>query len=152
MISMNSPGHLANSLVLRDLALSLEAAVDVVLNTALRSIGKGGIGHPETASASWRNIETDPAALEQRCPIKRLPSYVPANHSRQFYAALYHTDVFAPTDVTMNDTTDPDRRSAEAWTWLIIDYITTRKSPAGHVNYGFFHGHPIYEEARYHNP
>lgn len=152
MISVNSPGHLANSLVVRGHVPSLGSAVEVVLDIALRSIGNGGIGHADATSASWHNIETDPVALEQRCPLKRLPSYVPANHSRRFYSALYHTDVLVPTDVTVNDTIDPDRSSAEVWPWLIIDYITEQEFPEDHVNYGLFHGRPIPEEARYHNP
>jgi len=152
LISINSPGHYANSLVLRGLSPSLEVAVEEVMHLTLRSIGHGGIGHPTMASCSWHNQETDPAILGARCPMRRLPAYVPANHSRHTYTALYHTDVLVPTDTTVKGTLDPDPRAAAVWPHLIIDYISPNRVARDHINYGLFHGQPIPEEARYHNP
>ncbi len=152
MISVNSPGHYANSLVFRGLSPSLDLAVEQVMNLTLRSIGHGGIGHPNTKSTSWHNRETDSAILSARCPMKSLSAYIPGDHSRRTYSALYHTDVLVPTDVTLDSTLDPDTSSAEVWSHLILDYVTAARFPEHHVNYGLFHGHPISEEARYHNP
>ena len=153
MISTNSPGQLANSLAQRGMAPSLESAVDMVLDLTLRSIGNGGIGHEAASSSSWHNIETDSAELAERCPhAKSLPEHVPVQGSRRFYSALYHTDVLVPNDVTADGTFDPDIGKAQAWPYLIMDYITVKKYPMDHVNYALFHGHPIADEARYHNP
>jgi hypothetical protein len=151
MISVNSPGHYANSMVVRGIYPTLDSAVEHVMNLTLRSIGNGGIGHTGTPSCSWHNRELDPMVRDQR-PIKRLPSRIPADHSRRNYSALYHTDVLVPTEVTTNGCIDPETALAETWSHLRIDYVTTRRFPPEHVNYGLFRGHPISEEARYHNP
>lgn len=152
LISVNSPGHLANSLLARGLVPSLEVAVEHMMNLALRSIGNGGISHPHSASSSWHNIETSEDELRRRCTPGSLPHYVPENHSQSTYSALYHTDVLVPTDVTVDSTIDPDRAACEHWKWLILGYITTKEYPPDHVNYALFHGHPIAEEAKYFNP
>ena len=150
MISTNSPGHYANSLVTRGLSSSFEEAVDGVRDIARRSIGNGGYGEPRGQSASWHNIDPDRPAGQ--CPMKHRPRYVPENFDTKTYSALYHTDVLVPTDVTVDDTIDPDRSRAETWQWLIIDYISPAKFGPDHVNYALFHGHPIAPEAKYHNP
>jgi hypothetical protein len=106
VISINSPGHYANSLVQRGLCATLGSAVEHVMDLTLRSIGNGGIGHPGKRSTSWHNRERDSLVLAARCPTKRLPNYVPDDYSRQTYSALYHTDVLVPTEVTIKETAD----------------------------------------------
>ncbi|ABE37779.1 hypothetical protein [Rhodopseudomonas pseudopalustris] len=152
MISVNSPGHWANSLVMRGLAPSLDEAVGRVLDIALRSIGNGGIGHDGTPSASWHNRENNPDCLMRRRQLSKLPHYVPEDYSQRFYSALYHTDVLVPTDVTIDGTIDPDIDASEHWNHLIIDYISEQERTPDHINYALFHGHPIPDEALYHNP
>ena len=152
VISVNSPGHWANSLVMRGLVPSLDDAVTKVMEITLRSIGNGGIGHDSMPSVSWHNVENDPDCLAQRRKLSKLPHYVPDNHSQRAYSALYHTDVLVPTDVTIDGTIDPDISACEHWSHLIIDYISEQEHAQDHINYALFHGHPIPDEALYHNP
>lgn len=152
LISVNSPGHLANSLVMKGAVGSLREAVQWIYDIAMLSVGNGGIGHQGRPSSSWHNTVSDPAALAARCPISHRPAYVPENYSGRVYSATCHTDVLLPTNVTVWPELDPDLSQHETWRWLIIDYISDRETPVDHINYGFFHPHPIGPEARYHNP
>ncbi|WNI16821.1 hypothetical protein [Actinacidiphila sp. ITFR-21] len=150
LFSMNSPGHYANSLALRGLAAGLDEAIDFVRETAYRSVGNGGIGHHGAKSTSWHNTVPHQPARE---PERRRPAYVPPNFDPERYSATYHTDVLVPTDVTvdgrLSDGPGPD---TETWPYLILDYITSEAFAADHVNYGLFHGHPIEDCDKYHNP
>jgi hypothetical protein len=152
MFSMNSPGHFANSLVLRGIRDDFADAVEFVRETAFRSIGNGGIGCPHMPSASWHN-EAD--AAERNVPDRSRPKYIPENFDPTRYSAVYHTDVLVPTAVTTDDRLIDNSYAevdAEVWKYLILDYITADNFPADHVNYGLFHGHPIEDCGKYHNP
>ncbi len=151
-ISVNSPGHLANSLVLHNVFSTLKDAVQFIYDTAMHSVGNGGIGDKATKSTSWHNLETKAKALAKRCPITHRPAHIPENYSGRLYSAFYHTDVLLPSAVTQDSRIDPDRSTAEIWPWLMIDYNTDKKVPATHLNYALFHPHPILPEALYHNP
>lgn len=152
LISVNSPGHLANSLVAKGIVPSLPEAVQWIFDVAMLSIGNGGIGQQGRPSSSWHNTASDAGELSARCPITHRPAYVPENYSGRTYSATCHTDVTLPTYVTVKDELDPDLAKHETWPWLVIDYISDRDTPFDHINYGFFHPHPILPEARYHNP
>ncbi|MET0235141.1 MAG: hypothetical protein ABW224_10920 [Kibdelosporangium sp.] len=152
MFSMNSPGHFANSLALRGIRESFEDAVDFVRETAFRSIGNGGIGCPHMPSASWHNEADDNTDLVDD---RKRPHYIPDNFDPSRYSAVYHTDVLCPTAVTTDDRLvkeDFSEINAEVWPYLILDYITTEEFPEDHVNHGLFHGHPIEDCGKYHNP
>jgi hypothetical protein len=152
MFSMNSPGHFANSLKLRGLADTLPEAVEFVRETAFRSIGNGGIGCPHMPSASWHN-ESDESSAD--VPDRKRPAYIPPNFDPSRYSAVYHTDVLVPTAVTTDERLvhhSYGEVDAEVWQYLILDYITDKEFPADHVNYGLFHGHPIEDCGKYHNP
>lgn len=154
MFSMNSPGHYAQSLALRGLS-TFDDALEFVRDTAFRSIGNGGLGAPEVESQSWHNkrIDTDITGV---CPVRKLPSYVPENFDPTRYSALYHTDVLVPTDATCDGRlvrgSYEDNDELEIWSHLILDYITDKVFPPDHLNYGLFHGQPIDECNKYHNP
>ncbi|MGJ3264273.1 MAG: hypothetical protein ACFE0R_13655 [Salinarimonas sp.] len=152
LVSVNSPGHWANTLVKHNLVEGLGEAVDRAMDLALRSIGNGGIGHPGFPSATWHNRETDPAALAARRCVGRLPHTVPADHSQATYSGLYHTDVLVPTEVTVDGTIDPDFGACEHWRHLVLGYISEATVAEGHLNYALIHGHPIAEEEIFHNP
>lgn len=143
LISVNSPGHLANSLVKRNLSPDLESAIKIILDLAIRSIGNGGIGNEREFSTSWHNGHRP----GERCPFD--PNQLGADFRR--YAAAYHTDVLVPASVTRNGELD-STENLEVWSRLILDYISSERFQSGHVNYGLFHGHPISEEAKYFNP
>ena len=152
MFSMNSPGHFANSLVLRGIRGDFGDAVDFVRETAFRSIGNGGIGCPHMPSASWHNQSDDTAGT---VPDRRRPAYIPDNFDPSRYSAVYHTDVLVPTAVTTDDRTvhrSYQEVDAEVWEYLILDYITTQEFPVDHVNHGLFYGQPIEDCGKYHNP
>lgn len=154
MFSMNSPGHYANSLAIRGIVEDFEEAVNFVGQTAVRSVGNGGIGHSGMHSASWHNRKDENSAGDG-CPFGKQPSYVPEDFDPTRYSAVYHTDVLVPTEVTQDARLidgSYEEAGAEIWPHLILDYITTQEFPAGHVNYGLFHGHPVEDCAKYHNP
>jgi hypothetical protein len=117
-------------------------------------VGNGGIGADEVSSNSWHN-RTDESEAREACPAHRRPHYVPDDFDPTRYSATYHTDVLVPTRVTTDGSAvkgDYEEPSTEIWSYLILDYITTAEFPADHVNYGLFHGHPVEDCARYHNP
>jgi hypothetical protein len=152
LISVNSPGHLANTLMLKGVVPTLSDAIRWIYDVAMLSVGNGGIGDKERPSSSWHNTVSNPEELASRCPISHRPGYVPEKYSGRHYSATCHTDVLLPTTVMVKDELDPDLRRHEVWPWLVMDYISDRETPADHINYGFFHPHPILPEARYHNP
>jgi hypothetical protein len=84
--------------------------------------------------------------------LRGLPRYVPPDHSQRTYTGVYHTDVLVPHDVTFDGTRDPDLSHSEQWKRLSFDYISEEKVAPDHENYGFFRGHPVCDEAKYHNP
>lgn len=143
LISVNSPGHLANSLVMRGLAPDFESAVKMMFDLALRSIGNGGIGRDRAFSTSWHH-GSKPG---ERCPFQISKSVGEVRR----YSAAYHTDVLIPGSVTRDARLD-STENLEVWPHLILDYISSGKFQSSHVNYGLFHGHPISEEAKYFNP
>lgn len=144
LISVNSPGHLANSLVIRDLAPTFDAAVQMMFDLALRSIGNGGIGDDRALSTSW-HTDAEPG---RRCPFRSTDQ---STNGTKRYSAAYHTDVLVPAAVTRERALDSTEK-LEVWPHLILDYISSESFQATHVNYGLFHGHPISEEAKYFNP
>lgn len=150
MVSVNSPGHYANSLVQRGIVPSLKEAAAQVLDLAWRSIGNGGIGGGNVPSTSWHNKDDDRPTGQ--CPMRHRPAYIPENFSTLDYSALYHTDVLVPTDVTTDDRDIADVEDPKVWRWLVIDYMTEKRFAPDHGYYGLFQGHPIDPEARYHNP
>jgi hypothetical protein len=151
MISVNAPGHYVNTLVVQGVA-SLDDAIGQVRELTWRSIGNGGIGHDDMPSTTWHNVaeRVDTAS----CPMKKFPSYIPPNFSREHYSGLYHTDVLIPTVVTLDDTIIDkiDDRTMEIWRWNVLFYVTLDEFETGHPYYGEFIGHRIPEEAKYHNP
>jgi len=154
LISINSPGHYANSLILRELAKSISEAVEFIRQVAWRSIGNGGMGDRKIQSTTWHN--QDLSRPPSQCPMKHRPPYIPIDFSTKTYSSLYHTDVLSPTTVTV-DPTEIDKlgendENLETWNELRIDYLTTKVYEPKDRNYALFHGHPITEEAKYHNP
>jgi hypothetical protein len=150
MFSMNSPGHYANSLT-KCGHETFDDAIALIKKTAMTSIGNGGIGCPHTGSTSWHNHDE---AEKTSIPwASRRPSHVPTAADESRYAALYHTDVLVATSVMSDERhVQAPFDGEEVWPHLILDYITDEEFPADHVNYGLFHGHPIEDCGKYHNP
>jgi hypothetical protein len=148
MISVNSPGLLAHSLVKRGLAPDLPSAIETVLRLAWASIGNGGISREgsDRQSCSWHNL--DAARPAGQCPMKHRPKHVPDNFSTSHYSAMYHTDVLIPSKVMMDRSQDLPRRTAGAWPELDLQYLSPSRLPADHENFGFVHGNTVAEEAQ----
>ncbi|WP_067707163.1 hypothetical protein [Nocardia yamanashiensis] len=136
MISVNGPGHYANSLVTQSLYADLAEAAPVVRRLAARSIGAGGLGDDRARSTTWhrdaRTAERDTA---------------------RWFSAAYHLDVLVQSDVV----SDPSLRTgpcpaAEQWSWLHLDYIDARHTTSADRTHGWFHGMPINDNDMHHNP
>lgn len=142
LVSVNSPGLLAHSLVRRGLAANLEAALERVRNLAWASIGNGGAGlaRPGGSSCTWHN--RDPGRPPGQCPMKHRPSHVPEDFSSDYYSALYHTDVLLPSGV-MSDTAVTPRDVGEIWPRLDFEYLSAEHPAEDHENHGFVHGLPV---------
>jgi hypothetical protein len=154
MISVNSPGLFAHSLVKRGLVSDLAAALERVRNLAWASIGNGGIARdPHGAqSCSWHNL--DASRDRDRCPMKHRPTHVPENFSTDRYSALYHTDVLLPSNVMLDPRQDLSRQdvaqdSARVWKQLDFEYLSPLEHAADHENFGFVHGQRVHGDTQY---
>jgi hypothetical protein len=143
LISVNSPGLLAHSLVKRGLASDLEAALERVRNLAWASIGNGGLSREQRGgqSCTWHN--RDSSRPPGQCPMQHRPSHVPEDFSSDYYSALYHTDVLLPSSVMSDLRQDLPRETVEIWQKLDFEYISARQHPEDHENHGFVHGKPV---------
>jgi hypothetical protein len=137
LVSVNSPGHLANAWVKLGLEPDFETATSETRKLAIRSVGNGGHGSAQISSCSWHNLEI-PAGGAQKdaCPSER------------DYSAIYHTDVLVPTLATLGR----GPRDRVVWDNLKFDYISTRTIPFGHPNYALYRGHPVDAERLFDNP
>jgi hypothetical protein len=134
LISVNSPGHLANAWVKLGLEADFESATLETRKLAIRSVGNGGAGNAATPTCSWHNMEAPSGGREQG-----------ARPSERHYSAVYHTDVLIPTDATLG-------REQAIWDDLKFDYISTRIVPFGHPNYALYRGHPVEDHRLFDNP
>ncbi|WP_280271209.1 hypothetical protein [Nocardia wallacei] len=136
MISVNGPGHYANSLVAQGLCAHLAESAPMVRRLAARSIGAGGLGDDRALSTTWhrdgRSAERDTA---------------------RWFSAAYHLDVLVQSDVLG----DPGLRTGpcpahQQWRWLHLDYIDARETTPADRTHGWFHGVPIPDHALHDNP
>jgi hypothetical protein len=149
LVSVNSPGLFAHSLVKRGLAPDLETALERVRNLAWASIGNGGLslGKRGASSCTWHN--RDSSRSPDQCPMKHRPSHVPEDFSSEYYSALYHTDVLLPSNVMSDLQQDPLREADEIWPKLDFEYISAHEYTEDHENHGFVHGKPVETEMMY---
>jgi len=149
LISVNSPGLLAHSLVKRGLAPDLDAALDRVRNLAWASVGNGGLalGKRGASSCTWHN--RDAGRPPDQCPMKHRPSHVPEDFSSDYYSARYHTDVLLPSSVMLDVRQDVPREADEIWPTLDFEYLSTRRYPGDHENHGFVHGETLSPGMKY---
>jgi hypothetical protein len=136
-IIANAPGHYARSLVGRSIECDYAKAVQFVAKTAVRSVGNGGISHPDQLSSSWHHDD-----------LPRDPMQV------AMYAAAYQADVLVQSDVV----TDPEprfgaqHRPEDVWAAMHLAYISTKATPPDDPDFGWFNGLPVEESARFQNP
>jgi hypothetical protein len=149
LVSVNSPGLLAHSLVKRGLAADLQAALDWVRNIAWASIGNGGLSLEErgASSCTWHN--KDSSRPPGQCPMKHRPAHVPEDFSSDYYSAQYHTDVLLPSEVMSDLRRDLPRTASEVWPMLDFEYISAHEHAEDHENHGFIHGKPVAPEMMY---
>jgi hypothetical protein len=136
-IIANAPGHYARSLLRRSIECDYHKAVQFVAKTAVRSIGNGGICHPDRLSSSWHHGDPPRDAVQV-----------------EMYAAAYQADVLVQSDVV----TDPEprlgahHRAEEVWPAMHLAYISTKATPPDDPDFGWFNGLPVEEAARFQNP
>ncbi|MFO1502328.1 MAG: hypothetical protein U1F39_00760 [Steroidobacteraceae bacterium] len=149
LVSVNSPGVLAHSMVSRGLAPDLNAALEKVRNLAWASIGNGGhaLEKRGASSCTWHNRDADRPAGE--CPMKHRPSHVPEDFSADFYSAHYHTDVLLPSSVMSDLRRDLPRAAGEVWRKLDFEYITAQPFDEDHESHGFVHGTRVDPDMEY---
>ncbi|MBT2383467.1 hypothetical protein [Streptomyces sp. ISL-11] len=136
VISVNAPGHYAHSLVTRGLAPDLGAAMEFVRETAARTIGNGGIGHPSGLGSSWHNAPGD------GCPA-----------GRDTFSAAYQIDVLVQKDVVSDRTPRlTGHHEDEIWPSLRLDYLTAKEFSVGDPDHGWSNGLPIGDDALLTNP
>ncbi|MEV6279948.1 hypothetical protein [Nocardia sp. NPDC051832] len=136
MISVNGPGHYANSLVAQGLYADLTESAPMVRRLAARSIGAGGLGDDRALSTTWHR---DPSPAER--------------DTARWFAAAYHLDVLVQAEVV----SDPSPRTGpcpahQQWSWLHLDYIDSRPTTPADRTHGWFHGVPIPERDLHSNP
>lgn len=143
LISVNSPGLLAHSLVKRGLAPDLDSALERVRNLAWASVGNGGLALEKrgASSCTWHNRDTD--RPPGQCPMKHRPSHVPEDFAGDFYSARYHTDVLLPSSVMLDVRQDVPRDAGEIWPNLDFEYLSAIRHPGDHENHGFVHGETV---------
>jgi len=143
LISVNSPGLLAHSLVKRGLAPDLDAALERVKNLAWASVGNGGLALEKrgASSCTWHNRAT--GRPSDQCPMKHRPTHVPEDFSGDYYSARYHTDVLLPSSVMLDMRQDVPRDAGEIWPRLDFEYLSANRYPGDHENHGFVHGDAV---------
>lgn len=131
-IVVNGPGHYARSLVCRSIEPDYPKAVEFTHTTAMRSIGNGGIGHPNKLGSSWHHSDgTQPSV----------------------YAATYQVDVLVQSDVvTDSEPRFQGHRDEDVWASMHLEYISTKATLPEDPDFGWFNGMQIEEPARYINP
>jgi hypothetical protein len=149
MISVNSPGLLAHSLVKHGFAVDLKSALDAVRALAWASVGNGGLSSGKQAerSCSWHNVDNSRPPGE--CPMKHRPLHVPGNFDTEHYSAMYHTDVLIPSKVMTDNVQDRPRGDLDVWSHLDFEYLSGSEPPVDHENYGFVHGQGVCPESRH---
>jgi len=150
LISVNSPGHLANSLVGNGQFKSLDESVRWIYETAMHSVGNGGVSGFHK-SATWHNTVVGDASRSSECPMRKLPAHIPENYCGSTYSAYYHTDVLVPAAVTEASILELPGFSPEVWDKLSLDYIAQLTAEAQGAD-GWFSPENINEEAIFHNP
>ncbi|MFI5933791.1 hypothetical protein [Actinoplanes sp. NPDC051494] len=132
----NGPGHFARSLVRRELQ-DEPGALRFTRETAYRSVGNGGIGHPHRLGSSWHHHDgrPDPGADLGR------------------FSATYQVDVLVQSDVVTDGRPRLDaHEDKDVWPDLHLEYISDRATPAGDPDLGWYNGLPVDDAAKYHNP
>ncbi|WP_410813491.1 hypothetical protein [Micromonospora sp. 067-2] len=144
LISMNAPGHYAQALVARGLAPDLDEAMAYVRRMAMRSIGAGGIGHPQGRGSSWRNPA--PHGVGGGCPRDGLDP--------DRYSATYQIDVLVQREVLTDARTRADGpwSAEEVWPSLHLGYLDPAPTDPGSPEHGWVHGLDVAEDARHDNP
>ncbi|MBT2468889.1 hypothetical protein J7E97_13635 [Streptomyces sp. ISL-66] len=140
LLNINAVGHHTSASYDTGQFPNRGAAVRRSRDTARRSVGNGGIGHPDRLRSTWH---VRPGGSNEPLDSPRRPGYVPPDSDPERYGSLYHIDV------TVNSLyADPEPLTGaslppgiEKWT-MMLDYFTAGETPAYH-NAALLHGIPI---------
>jgi hypothetical protein len=154
-IIANAPGHFARSLVHRSIECEYAKAVGFVAKTAVRSVGNGGIFHPDGLGSSWHHADDAEGSHQAEDERGAQPRTTPADgpEGLAMYAAAYQADVLVQSDVVTD--AEPrlrEHRPEDVWAAMHLAYISTRATPPDDPDFGWFNGLPIEGSARFLNP
>jgi hypothetical protein len=149
LLNVNAVGHHARAGHDAGRFATQAAAVRNSHAIARRSVGNGGIGHPDRLGSTW-HVRPGPGGE----PVggARRPGYVPPDSDPERYGSLYHIDVTVgslyadPTPLT-GASLPP---GIEKWT-MMLDYFTAEETP-GYHNAALLHGMPITQEQAHSAP
>lgn len=143
LISVDAPGHYLALGLDKGKFDDLDIGLSQIKNLTLKSVGVGGISHPQKISTTWHSRQT--VDREGRLCDKSQSAY---------YSGFYHTDVLIPSVAThdarwINSVVDDDPC---IFNWNVLFYVTLEEFSPGHPYFGEFIGIPVEPEAIYFNP
>jgi hypothetical protein len=141
LLNINAIGHHTAAMTDRGRRESPAAVLERMHATALRSVGNGGIGHPERLASTW-HLDKD----EQPLPPHRTgrPAQVPDGVDPQRYGGRYHVDVAVPSLFADPTPMTPADQYQNGWTNM-LDYFTEERLPPYH-HPALMHGCPVSAE------
>ncbi|MGW7279652.1 hypothetical protein ACWGIV_15360 [Streptomyces sp. NPDC054844] len=141
LLNVNAVGHHTQASYDAGRFTCPAAAVERSHQTALRSVGNGGIGHPDGHSSTWHIRAGRPNGYG--FDGRRRPGYVPPDADPERYGSLYHIDVTVSSQYADPDPYRPPVPPAvpEEWT-MMLDYFTAEETP-GYHNPALMRGLPI---------
>jgi hypothetical protein len=131
LLNVNAVGHHTRASYDAGQFTCPAAAVERSHQTALRSVGNGGIGHPDGHSSTWHIRPGQAGGYGQRS--SRRPGYVPPDAAPERYGSLYHIDVTVSSQYADPNPFTPPVPPAvpEEWT-MMLDYFTAEETPGYH--------------------
>lgn len=143
LISVNAPGHYLALGLDNSKFDDLDVGLNQIKNLTLKSVGVGGISHPQKISSTWHH---------QRA-VDREGRLCDKSHSA-YYSGFYHTDVLIPSAAThdarwIHSVAEDDPC---IFNWNVLFYVTLEQFSPRHPYFGEFVGIPIEPDAIYFNP
>ena len=136
---INAPGHYARSAALRGLFADHDRALTFVRRTAARSVGNGGIGHPQGRGSSWHRGGHRTATRPARGESSASQSWL--------FSATHQVDVLVSRRLMTTNEVE-----AETWDGLHLDYLSDREVDEQDPDFGWFRPKTVPWPERYSVP
>ena len=131
---VNAPGHYAASAVQHGHFRDHPSAVRFVQRGAARSIGNGGIGHPDGKSSSWHTAVRPPGSPGEE-PVRPW-----------LFSATHQVDVLISSHLMTS------AAASQTWDGLHLDYISDGQVDETSPDFGWFRPLPVTAAHRYDVP